>query len=106
MVLGLKNMAAFAAPGQNYSKRYAGCSGLFTPFSALHADRTALEAANLAADILKGLQQKNQLVSWYGNSHAFLDAGFNTTKRVNLFKTCPLLKFEIPQKNDCICKKW
>jgi len=104
--LGLMNMAAFAAPGQNYSKRYAGCSGLFTPFSALHADRTALEAANIATDILKGSQQKNQLVSWYGDPRAFLDAGFNTTKRVNLFKTCPVLKFEIPQKNDCICKKW
>jgi len=103
---GLKNMAAFAAPGQNYSRRYAGCSGLFTPFSALHADRTALEAANLAADILKGLQQRNQLVSWYGDPHAFLDAGFQTTKRVNLFKTCPVSKFEIPQKNDCICRKW
>lgn len=105
-IFGLQNMAAFSAPGQNFSRRYAGCSGLFTPFSALNTDRTALEVVSLATDILKGLQQRDQLVSWYGDPRAFLDAGFKTTKRVNLFKTRPVLKFEIPQKQDCICKKW
>jgi molybdopterin/thiamine biosynthesis adenylyltransferase len=103
---GLRNMSAFSAPDQNFSRTYAGCSGLFTPFSVLHADRTALEAAALAADILKGLQKKNLLLSWYGDRGAFLEAGFRQSERIRQFSPGQVNKFEIPQIHDCKCKQW
>jgi molybdopterin/thiamine biosynthesis adenylyltransferase len=104
--LGLRNMSAFSAPGQNFLKTYAGCSGLFTPYSILHADRTALEAATLTADILRGLQKRNLLLSWYGDPGAFLDAGFRQTERIRLFSPGQFLKDYIPQKHDCVCRQW
>ncbi len=105
--IGLRNMSAFSAPGQNFLKTFAGCSGFFTPYSVLHADRTAIEAAALAVDILKGSQKgTNCLLSWYGNPREFLEAGFKPSDRVRLFKPGQVAKNYIPQKNDCICRQW
>lgn len=104
--LGLKNMSSFSAAGQIFQKTYAGCSGFFTPYSVLHAERTAIEAAGIAVDILTGLQKTNCLLSWYGDPSAFLEAKFRQSERIRLFKPGQVLKCHIPQRQDCICKKW
>ena len=104
--IGLRNMSAFSEAGQNFLRTYAGCSGFFTPYSALHADRTAIEAAALAADILKGLQKTNFLLSWYGDPRVFLEAGFRQSERIRLFSPGQVTKHYIPQRHDCICRQW
>lgn len=82
----ITNRAAFAMPGQLFQKSMAGCSGIFTPYAGIDADRTAIEAARLAIKILTGKETRNQLVSWYGDPEAFGQAGFHLSKRAqNLF---------------------
>lgn len=83
--VGLVNRASFAEAGQSFQKSMAGCSGVFTPFTALDADRTAIEAARLTGRILSGRETRNQLVSWYGDSEEFEQLGFRLSKRARLF---------------------
>lgn len=82
---GIFNQSAFAAPGQNFQKSFSGCAGVFTPFSALDADKAANESATLAARILLGKENKNMLVSWRGYQEDFLSAGFNLSTRGKMF---------------------
>jgi molybdopterin/thiamine biosynthesis adenylyltransferase len=82
---GIFNQAAFAALGQNFQKSFSGCAGVFTPFSAVDADKAANEAATLAARILVGKEDKNMLVSWRGYEEDFLSAGFNLSSRGKMF---------------------
>jgi molybdopterin/thiamine biosynthesis adenylyltransferase len=82
---GMANRASFAKTGQSFQKSMAGCSGAFTPFAGIDADRTGIEAARLAARILSGKETRNQLVSWYGDPEEFEQAGFQLSKRANLF---------------------
>jgi len=103
---GLRNMSSFSAPGQTFFRTFAGCSGLFTPYSVLHAERTALEAATLAVELLRGRQKKNVLLSWYGDPGAFLEAGFKQSERVQLFNPGQVTKNPIPRRDDCICQTW
>jgi hypothetical protein len=81
----MTNIAAVAEPGQLFLKTMDGCSGAFTPFAGIDADRTAIEAARLAARILSGKETRNQLVSWYGDPEEFEQAGFRLSKRANMF---------------------
>lgn len=83
---GLFNGASFARAGQNFQKSYAGCAGTFVPFAGIHADRTAIEAASLAARLLLGEETDNVLVSWFGDTGAFIEAGFSLSDRQALFK--------------------
>jgi hypothetical protein len=78
---GLVNIGSFVAPGQVIQKSLAGCAGTFSPFSAFDAQRTALEAASLAAGGLAGQQTENVLVSWRGDRREFEDAGFRLSPR-------------------------
>ena len=64
----------------------AGCAGVFTPFAAIDADRTAIEAARLTARILTGKESQNQLVSWYGDPEEFERAGFALSNRAKRFQ--------------------
>jgi hypothetical protein len=82
---GIFNQSAFAAPGQNFQKSFSGCAGVFTPFSALDADKAANESATLAARILLGKENKNMLVSWRGYQEDFLSAGFSLSIRGKMF---------------------
>jgi molybdopterin/thiamine biosynthesis adenylyltransferase len=83
---GLVNKASFAQPGQRFQRSFAGCSGTFTPFSAIDADRTALEAAKLIVRILRGQENQNLLVSWFGFPDDFEAAGFALSARARLFQ--------------------
>lgn len=102
---GLRNMSAFSAPGQRFSKTYSGCSGFYTPYSVLHADRTAIEAANLAVDILKGRRMHNFLLSWYGDPCELTKAGFRQSDRTRLVKPGQIIVNDIRQIPDCICRQ-
>jgi len=83
---GMANRASFAKAGQQFQKSMAGCAGVFTPFAAIDADQTAIEAARLIARILTGKERQNQLVSWYGDSEEFERAGFALSIRAKRFQ--------------------
>jgi molybdopterin/thiamine biosynthesis adenylyltransferase len=83
---GLVNKASFAQPGQSFQRSFAGCSGTFTPFSGIDADRTAVEAARLIARILRGQEAENLLVSWFGFAEDFEGAGFTLSARARRFQ--------------------
>jgi len=74
------NGASLTAPNQKFRKTHAGCGGTFLPFSALDADRTAIEAVFLAVRILLGKEQGNTLISWFGDPSAFLKEGYRLSK--------------------------
>jgi molybdopterin/thiamine biosynthesis adenylyltransferase len=78
---GIHNQSAFAAPGQKFQKTFSGCAGTFTPFAGVDADRAAVEAATMAARILRNDETENQLVSWRGYEDDFNRAGFSLSAR-------------------------
>jgi hypothetical protein len=105
---GLANRASFVRPGQVVQTSLAGCSGIFTPFAAIDADRTAIEAARLIAKILRGQEGHNHLlVSWLGDTEDFTQAGFTLSIRARQFqpsdckKTTDFLAPECPH-----CQTW
>ena len=77
----LTNMASLAQPDERHVRTLAGCAGFHTPFSALDAARTALEASNLAVAMLTGQQTVSTLITWRGDRKTFLDADFALTSR-------------------------
>jgi molybdopterin/thiamine biosynthesis adenylyltransferase len=79
--LGLVNRAALTAPGQEIRRSLAGCAGTFSPFSALAARRTALEAAELAGGVLAGELPESTLVTWRGDRTEFEAAGLRLSAR-------------------------
>lgn len=78
---GIYNQSAFAAPGQRFQKSFSGCAGTFTPFAGVDADRAAVEAATVAARILRKDETENQLVSWREYEDDFNRAGFRLSAR-------------------------
>lgn len=59
---GLVNRSSLISPGQELERRFAGCSGAFTPFSGTDANRLAAEAAGAIGEVLRG-DGENQLIS-------------------------------------------
>lgn len=103
-VLGLYNQTAFAAPGQSFQKSFSGCAGVFTPFSAVDADRAANEAATLAARVLLGKEVKNSIISWRGYDEDFTGAGYYLSNRGKMFKTGERrIEFEFLNQNCPQC---
>jgi hypothetical protein len=82
----LYNAASFAAAGQNVQRSFSGCAGVFTPFSALDADRVGAIAARESIAALLNPTPKSVLVSWFGDRTAFERNGFNLSKRAHLFE--------------------
>lgn len=80
----LANRAAFAAPGQVFTRELAGCGNAFTPYSSLDAVRTAALAARFAVETLEGDAEAPSLRSWKGDARAFRQAGFRTSPRYEL----------------------
>lgn len=80
----LSNRAAFAAPGQTFTRELAGCGNAFTPYSSLDALRTAELAARLAVDVLRGDIHGSLLRSWKGRPEAFRREGYRTSPRFEL----------------------
>jgi molybdopterin/thiamine biosynthesis adenylyltransferase len=81
----LYNAASFAAPGQSFQKSFAGCAGVFTPFSALDANRVATIAARHAVNVLLGKEERNLLISWLGERQPFEQSGFRVSIRTQMF---------------------
>jgi hypothetical protein len=79
--LGLTNRAALTAPGQEIRRSLAGCAGTFSPYSALDARRTALEAAGLIGAALTGDEEQNVLISWRGDRSALETHGYRLSSR-------------------------
>lgn len=80
----LENHAAFAAPGQAFTRELAGCGNAFTPYSSLDALRTAELAVRLGVEVLQGRVSGALLRSWKGNGGAFQAAGYQTSPRHQL----------------------
>jgi molybdopterin/thiamine biosynthesis adenylyltransferase len=78
---GLRNRADLVAPGQDMNQTLAGCAGTFSPFSALDAARTAVEAANACGRALAGEEHENLLVTWRGEIGAFERSGYRLSVR-------------------------
>ncbi|BAZ18984.1 putative ThiF family protein (plasmid) [Calothrix sp. NIES-4071] len=77
----LRNRAAFADYGQSFGKDDLGCGSLYTPYSALDAQRTATLAVQLALEGLTGREQGSPILSWKGNDANFQAAGFQVSLR-------------------------
>jgi len=77
----LFNRAALTAPGQEIRRSLAGCAGTFSPFSALDARRTAVDAAELAARIIANVAPTPVLVTWRGLHTAFEEEHYKLSLR-------------------------
>jgi len=101
---GLNNQAAFAQVGQDFQSSFAGCSGVFTPFSSVDADKAANEAAAIAARVLLNREVRNALVSWRGHNDDFVAANLELSRRGALLAanvTRTELDFANPQCPNC-----
>ncbi|WP_437595770.1 E2/UBC family protein [Sorangium sp. So ce590] len=79
-----QNRADFAGPGQTFTKDLSGCASIYTPYADLDARRTADLAARLILDFLHGRKIGHPLLSWKGDTSAFLAAGFKLSARYEL----------------------
>lgn len=86
-IFGIYNQAAFAAAGQNFQRSYSGCAGVFTPFSAVDADKAANETATVAARVLLDKEENNMLISWRGYEDDFINEGYKISSRGKMFST-------------------
>ena len=84
---GIANSASFAKPGQHFHQTFSGCTGAFTPYASLDADRTAVEAVRLSVRVLNGQCTANTLASWFGDDSAFRQRGFLFSSRAALFNS-------------------
>lgn len=80
----LRNRAAFAAYGQSFGKDDLGCGSLYTPYSALDAQKTATLAVQLSLDALIGREQGSPILSWKGSDTNLIAAGFQTSPRYEM----------------------
>lgn len=80
----LSNKGSFCLPGQHFSKKLAGCSSSFVPFSSLDSHRTAVLTLGVIKNFFKGNISNNPYLSWKGDKQEFVDAGFITSKRFEL----------------------
>lgn len=78
------NRASFAAPNQSFAKNDLGCGASYTDYGALDAQKTALQAVQLALDGLLKVEPNNPLISWKGRDNRFTAAGFKTSPRHQL----------------------
>jgi molybdopterin-synthase adenylyltransferase len=101
----LHNLAAFAEPFQEFSKTITGCGSVFTPYSFLDSERTAILAVDIGIKVMMGIEYDNPLLSWKGEGQVFFDQGFHSTPRYSL-TTEALHESRLLYKNpNCpICK--
>ena len=78
------NRASFAAPNQSFARNDLGCGASYTEYGALDAQKTAIQAVELAIDGLREVEPKNALISWKGRDNRFTAAGFTTSPRYQL----------------------
>lgn len=80
----LVNKGSFCLPGQHFSKKIAGCSSSFVPFSSLDSHKTAVLTLDLVKNFLNNKIHNNPYLSWKGDNQDFINAGFMTSKRYDL----------------------
>ena len=78
------NRASFAAPNQSFTKNNLGCGSSYTEYGAIDAQKTAIQAVELALDGLREVETNNPLISWKGRDDRFTKAGFKTSSRYEL----------------------
>jgi len=100
--VGLVNMSAFVAPGQSFMRNVQGCSGTFTPFGLLDAERTAIEAVRVALDVLSGELQAPTMLSWHGSRKRFEREGGRLSVRGERAAPGALMQEEFARE-DCDC---
>lgn len=89
--LGLYNAASFTEPGQDFTRTFSGCAGVFVPFSRMDAALIAVHATRLALKTLSSSESKPTLLSLPGAQEEFEKTEFKKSKRVDLVKPCGLL---------------
>lgn len=77
----LHNKSAFATYGQSFGKDDLGCGSLYTPYSALDAQKTAEFAVRLALEALTESERSSPILSWKGTDDNFVAAGFQASPR-------------------------
>jgi hypothetical protein len=75
----LENLAAFAKPGETYTRDTFGCGSRYMPYGDLDAQHIAQLTARLALRVLRGEEGGAPLLSWKGDAGAFRQAGFEVT---------------------------
>jgi molybdopterin-synthase adenylyltransferase len=98
----LHNSAGFGRANQEVARTFSGCAGVFVPFSALDAVRTATECAALTVSALTGHQKDPVLVSWFGDSTSFVNAGFELSRRSGLFSVGEIRRESTFARTDCV----
>ena len=77
-------MMKICLPGQHFSKKIAGCSSSFVPFSSLDSHKTAVLTLGVIKNFFKGNITNNPYLSWKGDNQTFVNAGFKTSNRFEL----------------------
>jgi molybdopterin/thiamine biosynthesis adenylyltransferase len=80
------NAASFSDRDQDIARSFAGCAGVFVPFSVLDSVKTATECASTAASVLSGSRTEPTMISWFGDASSFLTNGFRLSPRAGLFR--------------------
>lgn len=75
------NRSAFAEPFQDFSKSITGCGSVFTPYSFLDSERSAILTVEAGIKVLMGNMKGNPLLSWKGEGYLFEKYGYKTTIR-------------------------
>lgn len=90
----VENRMSFAAPGQSFALDLRGCGSTFTPFSNIHASKTAALASDLALAVLDGSMTSPCTASWKGDPREFLASGFALSDRYDMAQTGRVDQFE------------
>lgn len=77
----LRDRSAFAAPNQWFGHDSLGCGSSYTQYSALDAQKTADLAVRLALKAATRRELNNPMLSWRGDAHDFLAAGYQVSAR-------------------------
>lgn len=103
---GLVNMASLVEPSQRFQRSLAGCSGTFTPFGALDAERAGIEAAREVIACLTTDVACAQLSSWVTSKEAITSAGFALSRRGETLTEGSLIRDTTFPLSDCpICSR-
>nr|VFK21897.1 MAG: ThiF family protein [Candidatus Kentron sp. LFY] len=82
---GLASNLNFLEANQDLTVNHAGCGTLYLPYGFTAAAQTALIAANLGLDYLRGRVSESFKVSWKGSDHDARQRGARTTHRYEKF---------------------
>nr|VFJ54249.1 MAG: ThiF family protein [Candidatus Kentron sp. FW] len=82
---GLSSNLNFLEANQDLTVNHAGCGNLYLPYGFTAAAQTALIAANLGLDYIRGRVSESAKISWKGDDHDARQRGALTTHRYEAF---------------------